>query len=347
MRTRTTVILSAAAVVALGLAWQFGIRATPSAQFEVSAGTLVFPGLAAKLGQVAKVEIQSKGVTLDIVQAKGKWGLADRGGYPVQQDKLRELLTGMTELRITEPRTSDPTQYNRLGVEDPGSPTGTSNLVRLLAADGKPVAELIVGHRRVRTQGNVPETIFIRRPGEEQSWLAEGRMPADADPQLWFEREIANIPGASVAKVVSTRGDTELDFARNGDKFELTAPAEHPKLDDYRVEDVSRALESLTLTDVHPAKQEPGEKIGNAVVTTAAGMAVAVTVYRADKDIWIQLAAIGTGDAKKDADALQARVGGWAYQVGAWKEKSFVPTMDDLKASEPEKPADPAKPASE
>ncbi len=346
MQQRTSLVLVAAAVVALGAAWQFGLRGAPSSEVEVAAGSLVFPGLAAKLGGVTRVEIQSKGVTLAIARGKEKWGLADRAGFPVQQDKLRELLTGLTELRVTEARTSDPEQYSRLGVEDPGSPTGTSNLVRLLGGDGKPVAELIVGHRRVRTQGNVPETIFIRRPGQTQSWLAEGRVPADADPQLWFERDIANIAGAKVAKVVSTRGDTTLEFTREGDKFVLAAPTEHPKLDDYRVEDVSRAMESLTLTDVRPAAEQPGEKIGTAVLTTTDGMTVTVTVFRADKDIWAQFAATGTGEGAKAATDLQARVAGWAYQVGSWKEKSFVPTLDDLRASEPEKP-DPAKPAAD
>src|SRR5689334_16148756 len=145
MKQRTTLILAAIGVLALGAAWQFGIRATPSAQEDIAPGTLVFPGLAAQLGSVARIEITSKRQTLALVPKGGKWGLADRDGFPVQADKLRELLTGLTELRITEPRTTDPTQYGRLGVEDPAA-AGTSNLLRLLAADGKPIVELIVGH---------------------------------------------------------------------------------------------------------------------------------------------------------------------------------------------------------
>ena len=334
MQQRTSLILAAVAVIAVGAAWQFGIRATPSSSPEAVAGGLVFPGLASKLGQIARIEIQGKGAVLGIVQARGKWGLADRGGFPVQQDKLRELLTGLTELRLTEARTSDPAQYNRLGVEDP-SPTGTSNLLRLLDGAGKPIVELIVGHRRVRTQGNVPETIFIRRPGETQSWMAEGRLPVDSDPQLWFERDIANIAGTKVNAVTVERGDIALTFARNGDKFELTAPAEHPKTDDYRVEEVSRALETLTLTDVRPAAEQPGVAIGTARHTLADGTVITTRLFRADKEIWLQIAATGDTDTAKD---LQARTAGWAYQVGAWKEKSFTPTLDDLKASEPEKP---------
>ncbi len=91
-----------------------------------------------------------------------------------------------------------------------------------------------------------------------------------------------------------------------------------------------------------PAAQEPGEKLGTADLTTTDGMKVTVTVFKAGNDIWTQYAATGEGDARKPAEAMQARVSGWAFQVGAWKEKSFVPTLDMLKADEPE-----AKPASE
>ena len=348
MKQRTTLVLAAIAVLAVGAAWQFGLRTAPSAQVDIAPGTLVFPGLAAQLGSVARIEITSKGQLLALAPVNGKWGLADRGGFPVQGDKLRELLTGLTELRITEPRTTDPEQYGRLGVEDPAA-TGTANLLRLLGADGKQIVSLIVGHRRVRTQGNVPETIFIRRPGEAQSWLAEGRLPVDADPQLWFERDIANIPGARIARVVSTRGDTTLEFARDGDKLALKSPAEHPKLDDYRIEEVGRALENLTLTDVQPVAKQPGDKLGTAVITTTDGMIITATIFKADKDIWAQFAATGEGDGKKAADDLAARVKGWTYQLGAWKEKSFTPTLDDLKASEPEPTAggQPPAPATE
>ena len=32
---------------------------------------------------------------------------------------------------------------------------------------------------------------------------------------------------------------------------------------------------------------------------------------------------------------------GWTYQIGAWKEKSLVPTIDDLKAEPPPQAASP------
>jgi hypothetical protein len=341
MKARNTLLLAVLGAAVLAGGWWFGPSSQDDRRATVAAGTLVFPGLSAKLQNAARIEITNQGRTLVLAKGDSGWGIVDRGLYPVQQDKLREALTGLTELRITEARTSDPAQYARLGVDDPKTPTTTANLIRVLDGGGQAVAELIVGHRRVRTQGNLPESIYIRRPGEAQSWLAEGRLPVDADPQLWFDRDITNVAKDRIAGVVATRGATTLTFGRVDGKPALTAPAEHPKLDDYRVEEVFRSLESFTLSDVKPAADFTGEALGRSVLTTTDGVALTVDVFKGDKDIWVKLNAAGSGDAAKPAGEIQARVGKWAYQVGAWKEKAFIPTLDDLKAEEPEKPAAP------
>jgi len=335
-------LLAAIGAIVLAGGWYFGPGANQNSRVVVAAGALVFPELAGKLQTAATIEITNKGKTLRIMRGPEFWGLADRNGYKVQQDKLREMLTGLTELRISELRTSDPTQYDRLGVGDPADANSTANLLRVLDASGKPIAALITGHRRVRTAGNLPETLYIRRPGEAQSWLAEGRVQVDADPQLWFERDIVNIPLDRVASVVSRRGEAVLNFAKIDGKPALIQMTEHPPLDDYRMEDVFRALGQMTLTDVSEAAKAPGEKVGEAVYTLTDGVRITVSVARADKDVWVQLAAVGDGDAAKPAAALQAGFAGWAFQLGAWKEKAFLPVMDDLKADEPAKPA--AKP---
>ena len=341
---RNTIFLALAGIVALAVGWEFGMPSRSGGQRSIAPGTLVFPGLAAQLQTAERLTITTKGHTLSLVRRDGIWGIAERGGYRAQQDRLRELFTGLTELRVTEARTVDPAQYDRLGVGDPNKPVTTANLIRVLGPGDTLIAELIVGHRRVRTAGNVPESIYIRRVGEAQSWLAEGRLPVDADPQLWIEREISNIRKEQVASIVVTRAEGTLEFAREGEALVLKSPADHPKLDEYRVEDVFRALDGLTLTDVKLAAEQPGEKIGTAVFTLTDAMVVTVSVWRADVDVWAQFQAAGEGEAKARADALNARVGGWAYQLGSWKEKSFVPRLDELMADEPAAPADRAAP---
>ena len=331
-------------VVAVAGGWYFGTADRLSEQQAFDAGRLMFPDLAPRLQEAARIEITHQDKTTALAKRGDAWGLVDRGGYLVQGTKLRGMLTALTELRLVEPRTTDPAQFSRLGLEDPNGKTGTSNMLRVLDASGKPIVALIVGHRRVRTQGNVPEQVYVRRPDDNQTWLAEGSLQVDADPQQWFDRDIMNIDHARVAGVTVTHGDDNLEFARDGEKLVLKSPADHPPLDDYKLEDIDRGLELLTFQDVQTDKEPVGDKVGQSVYTISDGLAVTATVFKGEKDIWARFTATGRDKTKDEADKLNARLAGWTYQLGSWKQKALVPTLDDLKSAPPEKPADTHEP---
>ncbi|HEX4365671.1 MAG TPA: DUF4340 domain-containing protein [Rhodopila sp.] len=342
MRVRTVGLLVALAVIAIVGGWYFGSATMPGEQTTVARGKLMFPGLTPELPQVARIEITHQGKqTVIEKRADGGWGVASMHDYPVQEAKLRGLLTGLTELRLAEPRTKDPSEFSRLGVDDATGANSSADLLRLVDAAGKPIVAMIAGHRRVRSQANVPDEIYVRRPGENQSWLAEGELQVDADASLWLDRTVMNIGHERIASV--TVGDQALVFGRQpGGKLTLTQPADHPKLEDYKVDDVARALELLTFEEVKANADAPGADapVGHAVFTTSDGLAVTVSVFHAGKDVWARFAASAASDkAKAEAAALNGRLAGWTYQIGSWKEKSLVPTMDDLKAAAPAHPA--------
>jgi hypothetical protein len=339
MKTRTLISLVVLGCLAIGAGWYFGVAQEPREQQSYNTGKLMFPDLAQHLQDATRVEIMHQGKTTAIVKHGDSWGLEDRGGYVVQPSKLRGMLTALTELRLVAPRTSNPAEFSRLGLEDPNGKTAGSNLLRVFDASGKPIVSLIVGHRRVRTQGNVPEQVYVRRPNENQTWLAEGNLEVDADPQLWLERDIMNIDHGRIASITVTRGSDTLQFARDGQKLVLKSPADHPPLDDYKLDDLDRALELLTFQDVQTDKQPVGDKIGQSVFTTSDGLAITATVFKDDKDIWVRFVANGSGKSKGEGDKLNARLAGWTYQLGNWKEKALVPSLDELKAPPPEKPA--------
>ena len=334
MRALTLIALVVAGGAAVAGGWYYGTATVPREQTAISGGGLMFPGLAAKLHDAAKLEITHQGKqTVIEKRPDGGWGVASMHDYPIQDVKLRGVLTGLTELRLLEPRTGNPAEFARLGVEDPNAAAASGDLLRLVDAGGQPIVAVIVGHRRVRSQGHVPDEVYVRRPDETQSWLAEGSLQADADASAWLDRDILNIGQDKIASVVV--GDDALVFGRVDGKFTLTKPAEHPKLEDYKVDNVARALETLTLQSVKADADAIGEPAGQAVFTTLDGLAVKVTLLHADKDVWARFAVSGPDKAKAEADRLSARLAGWSYQVPSWKEKSLVPAIDDLKAAEP------------
>jgi hypothetical protein len=342
MSRNKLIILVVAAVVALAGGWYFGTSTEPVEKSAIDSGRLMFPDLAAKLKDARRIEITNKGKTTVIEDNNGVWGVADRGGYPVQESKLRGMLTALTELRLTERRTSDPAEFTRLGLEDPTKETtGTANLLRVLDGKGEPILAVIVGHRRMRTQGNVPEEVYVRLPNDNQTWLADGSLQADVDPQAWLDRDIVNISHTLITKVVATKDGQTIELTRDGDKLKVTQPSEYPKLDDYKLEDVGRALENLTFQDVKPASEPIGDKIGDAVFSTSDGLEIAVAVYHQDQDSWTRINVTAPDRGKPEAERLNTKLSGWAFETGAWKDKSLVPSLDDLKAPPPAPAATP------
>jgi hypothetical protein len=332
-----------AAILAVAGGWYFGTSTEPAERASIDNGKLMFPDLTAKLKDARRLEITSKGKTTVIELKNGVWGIADRGGYPVQDSKLHSMFATLTELRLVEPRTTDPAEFSRLGVEDPtgdpkGEKDGTANLLRVLDGDGKPIVSEIVGHRRTRTQGNVPEQTYVRLPGDNQTWLADGGLQADADPQVWLDRDIMNISHTLITKVVATKDGQTVELTRDGDKLKVTQPAEYPKLEDYKLDDVGRALENLTFQDVKTDKEPIGDKVGEAVFSTSDGLDIDVAIYHLDKDSWTRFTVTAPERGKPEAERLNAKLSNWAFETGAWKDKSLVPSIDDLKAPPPAPP---------
>ncbi len=351
MKPRTTLVLAVLAVLVVGAGWYFGARTTrPSVDSVATAGQPAFPNVAPRLQNAAMVEMTHQGSTIMLKRTGNVWGVVEDEGYPAKPGKVHDLLVGLAELRLAEPRTANPAMYDRLGVEKPG-PKADSTLVSVSDKAGKPILSLIVGHSRTRGMPNLPDQIYVRRPGEAQSWLAEGRLPLEDDALMWLEREILNIDHGKIARVVSDRpGQPKIVLVRAGDKLAMKQPADHPKLDPAKVGDVQQALELLSFLRVRPAGKMPGSELGHSRFTTSDGMTVNVTVTEKGNEVWARFAAAGEGAAKPEAEKLEGRLKGWIYELGGWKEKALVPAMDDLKAPTPKpavaKTVAPAKPAS-
>jgi hypothetical protein len=93
-----------------------------------------------------------------------------------------------------------------------------------------------------------------------------------------------------------------------------------------------------------------GDPIGTSVFTTSDGLAVHVTVLKGEKDIWARFSADGgettPGDKaasdkppsdkiKDEAAKLNAKLAGWTFQLGSWKQAALTPDLDALKAPPP------------
>jgi hypothetical protein len=121
----------------------------------------------------------------------------------------------------------------------------------------------------------------------------------------------------------------------------LVDPPDPPSTDEIALDEVGRAFEFLTFLDVRPAAQIPGTALGEGRFTFTDNLAVTAWPSRDGDNLWVRLEAAGDAEAA----ALNRRWGGWAFQVGIWKEKAFVPRLEDLLGREPAAPATAPGPA--
>ena len=139
MRRRTLIGLGAAAAASIGAAVVLTPReaATP----DPDDARLAFPGLAERLAGATRIELRRAGTTMTLARRDPEtWTLPEKDDYPVRSERIRELLVGLTELRLVERRTASPELFARLGVDDPEDKDSTAILVRVLDAAGVPIA---------------------------------------------------------------------------------------------------------------------------------------------------------------------------------------------------------------
>ena len=111
----------------------------------------------------------------------------------------------VADMTLVEPMTRRPDLYSRLEVEDPGK--GKSTLLTLKGKSGTVLARLIVGKRRYDRLGAGNDGVYVRKPGDPQSWLARGSLDFSDTPANWLDRGIVDLPDSRVAKVSLTQPD--------------------------------------------------------------------------------------------------------------------------------------------
>jgi hypothetical protein len=346
MKPRTALLLVLLAIIVGVGGWYFGMAGSPPTQQAMGDGEAAFPGLATKLGDAAVVSVSQGGKTLTLNRDGDVWRIGEKSGYPALPEKLHALLAGIAELRLMEARTSNPDEYAQLGVGDPATDKDAA-LVRVLDAKQAVIAQVIVGHRRSLPNAGGADTgnqVYVRVPGQPQSWLAQGQIEPNTDPANWMGRDLTNIGRDRIADASVTHGDAKLEFAVKDGKLALVQPADHPPLDASKVEDVARAYEYLVFMDVAKAAGQPGTLVGDSVFHTKDGLTLTAHVTKDGDVTWARFSAQGKDKAADEAKTLGKLFDGWAYQIGNWKLAALAPGMDDLKAPAP-KPTAAAAPA--
>jgi len=216
-------------------------------QADLGGGAL-FTDLKPALGDIDEIRLsRGDGSRTTLKRGADGWSVVERS-YPADGARVRELVLNLAAMKVIEPKTSDPANYAKLGVEPADSPTATSTLVELVA--GKKTWPLLVGKS---AEGRA---VYVRKPSEATSALAEPSISADPDQKRWVDRQITDLPGAEVHDIAVTPASGPaylLTRARRGDADLALSPVPKGRkaASPMSINGQAEALAAFNFDDVH------------------------------------------------------------------------------------------------
>ncbi len=333
-------IVAAVSLAAAGTTYYSTRTWAPSSE----QGEALFPKLSDAASKVASLTITQGDETITIKRDGETWGIGNRSGWPANSDEVREVIVGLTQMKIVEEKTRNEARYKLLHLEDPASDDAQSKLLRLDDENGKEVATVVLGKIKFGVLGPGRNGTYVRKPGTPQTWLVSGSMDAPTDVRGWARKAIYEIPKDDVAQIrISHPGDEDVVLVHGegeaGD-FTLAGIPEGAKLrQDADIGFIASALAQLELWDVKKrdeVKGDPANEIISEIIVKS-GMTIFVTVVASEgDDTWVTVEAEAAGEAKVAADAINARAGGWVFRIQSYKADNFKKRLSDL--TEEDKP---------
>ena len=346
-RRRNLGVLAAVALVSLLLAvlalWH------EAGEGAVPPPTEFLPGFAKDVREAARIHIVSRAGTFDVafVPEKG-WVVPQRGDYPASYDLVQRTLVGLAALMTIEPKTARPDWLHFLGLETP--PAGDGILLAVSDDKGRLLASVIAGKSEDIGDSTGATGLFVRHPGENQSWLVRSVMdprPAISD---WIDKHVMDVDRARIREVdVDPAGSASFVVARakpSDPDFTLTPIPAGKSVSDPTVPDgVAAAITEFGFDDVRPARDfdfnNPATS-ARLVTKTFDGLVVTVHVVQAGAYDWAEVSAEApapsTPETVKEAAAINAHASGWAYKLPAFKGQLFMTTLDSLLKAPPAPP---------
>jgi hypothetical protein len=285
-----------------------------------------------------------QGITLTVAEDKPVvtlektdegWAVKEKGDYPADTGKLRELLLKLADASLLEPKTANKQRYPELGVEDVTAKDAKGVKVSLEGL-GKPV-QLIIGQFSAKAGGT-----FVRRPEDQHSWLAKGNLTTERDPLKWLDESLVDISADRIAEIILTKpgGKTVRLFKEPADEgnFKLAdVPAGREPAEQAGLSGPASALAGLSLLDVASRKstQAPGDDLVlMAGYRTVDGLKLDIWAWKQDDKHYARLTVAleqAQAEARIQSDQAKAKADFEA------KQKSDTKAVPPLSVSDPGK----------
>ncbi len=336
MNAKTLTGLAVTAAVVVGAAMYISKDSGSSAPVVTEAGSGLLPELQdiQRINDVTEIRVQRNDKSYTLKKTGEAWGLSEKGGYPIETSSVRKALLVLRDMKLLEKKTANAERYAQLDLADPKSEGSKAVQVDLLNASGATLASLVIGKQMEQKGSFESNQTYVRRTGDAQCWLVRGKAEFHEDPSSWLDKKIVEVKRDRVATVSIAHPD--------GERFDITRASKD--VADYTLADipegkeptypsapgsVASALEWVNLEDVTPLASVDFETGAGptSVFTTFDGLTVTVKTKDQDGKSWarfdVSCAETAEEAVKTEAQTLQKKLAGWAYQISSYSRSNF------------------------
>jgi hypothetical protein len=290
---------------------------------------VLLPGFKETANDATRINISGSGGGdyVSMRREEGNWVVSERDGYAADVSELGQLISALANARVVEEKTSNPANYAKLGVDDPGD-GGNGQLVVISGADFS--YSIILGDT---AQGAFR---YARIPDEATSYLI------DQDPSIpdsagdWLRPGIIDIPSSRIRRVSVAHADGETIVIEKTDEeqtdFVVLDVPEGRELSYATVGNgMADGLAGLELDDVR--KQVDAQASTSVDFDTWDGLRLNVEVVSEDETTLLAFSATTTDEestAENEVVEINQRLAGWQYEVADYKKNLLARRWSDI-----------------
>jgi len=278
-------------------------------------GQPLLKGLVA--AKIASIRIAQPKSIITLEHKGSGWVIDERGGFPADFDKVRAFVLEAIELKIGQSEAIGPQDRTRLHLLEPNKGDGAGTLVEFRAAEGKPLARLLIGEKYFKNAPSDPATTaadgrFVLRPDDPGTVyvVSDPLTQATARSAAWIDKSGISAQKLKTLEVHLAGGEHwKIERANENADWKLVGAKAGEKVEVTKANAASYSLSLLELADVSP----PGTSAHSAgfdkptatiVATTLSGLTYRFTVGKLDgANYYLRFTRQGE-PGKKDAPRL-------------------------------------------